>query len=180
MRSRSIRQEQTAVDPVNGAAAPGDGIYRAESVQRRPWSPAQILALAVGILFVVAGGIALARTGIHLHDVTAQRVTVAGVGQTQLLAYIEIGFGVLLLLAGSIPGASRSGMSFLGVTSLVFGIIVVAQPSTFTHPLGIDSSYGVFLIVVGAVVLITAMVAPVYGGVTRRARADTMPRRHTI
>lgn len=145
---------------------------------RRPWSPAQIIALAIGILFVVLGGIALARTGIHLNDVTNQRVTVAGVAQTQLLAYIEIGFGVLLLLVGSIPGAGRGAMSFLGLAAVIFGIIVVAQPSRFTHPLAIDSDYGVFVIAVGAVLLITAVVAPVYGGSTRRA--GVLPRRHTI
>jgi hypothetical protein len=120
----------------------------------------------------------LARTGIHLNDVTAQRVTVAGVGQTQLFAYIEIGFGALLLLVGSMPGAGRSAMGFLGVAAVIFGIMVVAQPSRFSHPLAIDSGYGVFLIVVGAVLLITAIVAPVYGGFSRRA--GTLPRRHTV
>jgi hypothetical protein len=175
MRSRVSREQDAGVDPtvqsaVDPPVAQSQRTYRAESVRRQPWSPAQVVAIAGGIIFAVFGGIALARTGIHFSNVTGQHVTVAGAGQTQLLAYIEIGFGALLLLAGSIPGAGRGGMSFLGVVALIFGIIVVAQPSTFSHPLGIGKGYGVFLIVVGAVLMITAMVSPVYWTGTRRAR----------
>src|ERR1700722_13651158 len=74
--------------------------YRATAVQRQPWSPAQLVALAAGILFVVIGGVALARTGINFNDVTGTTVKVAGAGQTQLMAYIEIVFGAVLLGAG--------------------------------------------------------------------------------
>jgi uncharacterized membrane protein HdeD (DUF308 family) len=121
------------------------------------------------MLLVVMGGIALARTGINFSDLTGTHVKVAGAGQTQLMAYIEIIFGAVSLGAGSIPGAGRGGMSFSGVIAVIFGVIVVAQPSTFTPRLGIGSGYGVFLIVIGAVLLITAMIAPVYLGGTRRA-----------
>ena len=60
-------------------------------------------------------------------------------------------------------------MSFLGIVALVFGIIVVAQASSFFHALGIGSGYGVFLIIVGAVLAITSMVSPIYWGFTRRS-----------
>ncbi|HEX4865241.1 MAG TPA: hypothetical protein VFV02_14315, partial [Acidimicrobiales bacterium] len=63
-------------------------------------------------------------------------------------------------------------MSFLGILGLVFGIIVVAQPSSFYHSLGIGSGYAVFLIAVGAVLMITAMVSPIYWGFSRRYGAS--------
>jgi uncharacterized membrane protein HdeD (DUF308 family) len=155
---------------VPAEAVAGDEAYEARSmsVERQPWSPAQLVAIILGIVFAVLGGIALARTGINSH-VTSDHVNVIGSIQTQLMGYIELAFGALLLVVGSIPGAGRGGMSFLGIVALVFGIIVVAQPSTFYHSLGIGSGYGIFLIVVGAVLAITSMVAPIYWGFSRRS-----------
>lgn len=150
----------------------GDGraAYETNSmaVERQPWSPAQVVAIVLGIVFVVLGGIALARTGINSH-VTSEHVSVIGSIQTQLMGYIELVYGALLLAVGSIPGAGRGGMSFLGILALVFGIIVVAQPSSFSHALGIGSGYGVFLIIVGAILAITSMVSPIYWGFSRRS-----------
>jgi uncharacterized membrane protein HdeD (DUF308 family) len=178
-RHSHVQPPATEPYPERGAAlSESADTYRATAVQHQPWSPAQLVALAAGVLFVVLGGIALARTGINLNDLTGKHVTVAGAGQTQLMAYIEIVFGAVSLVAGSIPGAGRGGMTFLGVLALIFGIIVVAQPKTFTPRLGIGNGYGIFLIVVGAVLLITAMIAPVYLGGTRRA--GTVQRRQRI
>lgn len=138
------------------------------AVQRQPWSPAQLVAIIPGILFVVLGGIVLARTGIGFNHLTSVHVAVAGSTQTQLMGYLELIYGALLLVVGSIPGAGRGGMSFLGILAVVFGIIVVAQPSSFYHALGIGNGYGIFLVVVGAILAITAMVAPIYWGFSRR------------
>ena len=161
--------------------AEGRGEYEANSmaVERQPWSPAQIVAIVLGIVFVVLGGIALARTGINSH-ITSEHVSVAGSIQTQLMGYIELVYGALLLAIGSIPGAGRAGMSFLGILGVVFGIVVVAQPSTFYHSLGIGSGYGIFLIIQGAILAITAMVSPIYWGFSRRsgyARSSGVSRR---
>lgn len=136
--------------------------------ERQPWSPAQIVSIILGIVFVVLGGIAIARTGVDFNRMTSEHVQVAGSTQTQLMGFLELIYGALLLIVGSIPGAGRAGMSFLGIVGLVFGIIVIAQPSSFYHPLGIGSGYGVFLIVVGAVLMITSMVSPIYWGFSRR------------
>jgi uncharacterized membrane protein HdeD (DUF308 family) len=141
---------------------------RSVMVERRPWSPAQVVAVIGGVIFLVIGGIALARTGVGGSSLTATHVKVAGAGQTQLMAYLELAFGALLLAAGSIPGAGRGGMTFLGLVSVVFGIIVAAQPSSFYRHLGIGSGYGVFLIIVGVILVVAAMVAPVYWGMDRR------------
>jgi hypothetical protein len=146
-----------------------DEAYRTVTVETRPWSPAQLVALLVGLVFVIFGGIALARTGIDLSNVSAKHVKVAGAGQTQLMAYIELAFGILLLIAGSVPGGIRGLISFLGVAALAFGIIVAAQPSSFKPRLGIGEGYGIFLAVVGAVLLLAGMLAPVFWGRQHKA-----------
>jgi hypothetical protein len=117
----------------------------------------------VGIIFVVLGGIALARTGIDFQHLTAKHVQVAGVGHTQVLAYLELGYGILMLAAASVPDAARGFMSFLGLVALAFGLVVAIQPSSFTHSLGITGGgYGVFLIIVGAVTVVAANLSPVF------------------
>jgi hypothetical protein len=149
--------------------AEDDEAYRTVTVEKRPWSPAQLVALLVGLVFVVFGGIALARTGIDLSHISSQHVKVAGAGQTQLMAYIELAYGILLLIAGSVPGGSRGLMSFLGVAALAFGIIVAAQPSTFTPRLGIGDGFGIFLAIVGAVLLLAGWLSPVFWGTEHKA-----------
>jgi hypothetical protein len=139
-----------------------DEAYSTVTVEKRPWSPAQPVALIVGLVFVVFGGLALARTGIDLGNLSVKHVKVAGAGQTQLMAYLELAFGILLLIAGSVPGGIRGLMSFLGVAALAFGIIVAAQPSSFTPRLGIGEGYGIFLALVGAILLLASMLAPVF------------------
>src|SRR5579864_4696193 len=85
--------------------AEGRAAYETNSmaVERQPWSPAQVVAIVLGIVFVVLGGITLARTGINSH-VTSDHVSVVGSVQTQLMGYIELVYGALLLAVGSIPG----------------------------------------------------------------------------
>lgn len=149
---------------------------RSVEVERRPWSPAQLVALALGVVFVVIGGIALARTGIHPDNLWSVQVTVAGAGQTQLMAYIELIFGALLLAAGAVPGAGRGGMVTLGLVAVVFGIVARAQPSSFAPRLGTGTGYAIFAIVVGAVLVLSAIVAPIYW--TTNQRYGTTRRRH--
>ena len=144
-------------------------VYRSITVERQAWSPAQLVALGFGVVFLAFGGIALARTGIHLDSVTAIHVSVAGAGQTQLTAYLELLFGALLVVVGSFPRAGRLGMILLGTISLAFGIVVAAQAATFRQPLGIGRGYGIFLTAAGAALLIGGVVSPGYRRVFRQA-----------
>ncbi len=175
----SWRRNEPMVAPENANVAQSSASNYSTAVQHQPWSPAQAVALILGIVFLVLGGIALARTGIHFNDVTGTHVRVAGSTQTQLMAYIELIFGALLILAGAIPGAGRGLMSFCGVVALVFGIVVTAQPSSFSHSLGIGKGYGIFLIIIGAVLLVSSIVAPIYwsrGSSQRRSGVGTRQR----
>lgn len=132
------------------------------SVVRAPWSPAQIVALVIGLIFTVMGGVTLARTGIDFSNVSATHTSVAGLDHTVLLGTIEFFFGLLLLGAGAVPGAGRGSMSFLGIVMLGFGLVVAIQPSTFHESLGMHASNGVFYVIFGTILLISAMVAPIF------------------
>lgn len=129
---------------------------------RAPWSPAQVVALVIGLIFTVMGGVALARTGINFSDVSSTHTQVAGMHHTVVLGLIELFLGLVLLGAGAIPGAGRGSMSFLGIVLLGFGLVVAIQPSSFHSSLGMHASGGVFYIVCGVVLLVAAMVAPVF------------------
>jgi hypothetical protein len=143
-------------------------------VQTGPWSPAQVVALAIGLFFAVLGGIALARTGLDLNDVHHPH-RVVGWGDwhhTPLLALIELGFGVVMMLAGAIPGAWRGAMGLLSAVALGFGIFVVADaaPGRLHNWLGVHHANGWLYIVVGAVGLAATMLSPVIWSRRRTTR----------
>src|SRR3954467_9345219 len=69
-----------------------------------PWSPAQLVALAFGIIFLVLGVAALAKTGLNANEFTGTHVSVIGFGHTPLLGAIELVFGLLMIMAGAVPG----------------------------------------------------------------------------
>src|ERR1700752_2873868 len=76
---------------------------RSVAMERRPWSPAQLVSITLGIVFVVLGGVAIARTGVDVNRLTGEHVSVAGSTQTQLAGYVELAYGASLLAVGSIP-----------------------------------------------------------------------------
>ena len=149
-----------------------DVIHNERGTSHTPWSPAQFVALAIGLLFVVLGGVALARTGIdtgHMFALTS----VGGLTITTLMGALAIVFGLAMLLVGAMPGASRFGMVTLGVISLGFGIIVAIQPTSFSHDLGITSSGAWLFIATGAISVLAAMLAPTFWSVGNRNQVET-------
>lgn len=141
------------------------------SVSRAPWSPAQFVALVIGLIFAVIGGVTLARTGIDFTQLTEKHTTVMGMGMTPLMGMIDFVIGLLLIGAGAVPGAGRGTMTFFGVLMLGFGIIVAIQPSSFHDSLGFGSGGGWFFIVCGALLILSAMLAPVIFDSDRHAVA---------
>ena len=140
------------------------------SVPRAPWSPAQIVALIVGAIFAILGGVALARTGVNFNHFTSTHTTVAGMDHTALLGTIELIVGLFLIGAGAIPGGARGGMSVFGVLTLGFGIVILIANNSVTmhNRLSTDSGTGWFFVVMGAVLLLAAMVSPVIFADDRR------------
>ncbi len=128
------------------------------TVARAPWSPAQIVALVIGLTYVVLGGVALARTGFNFSPYTY--TVVAGMPHTAVLGIIEIAFGVLVLASAAKPGIDRGVMNLAGTFALAGGLIVAIQPASFQRVLGANAGNGWLFVITGVVLLVAASVAP--------------------
>jgi hypothetical protein len=124
---------------------------------------AQVVALIVGVFFLVLGAIALARTGFE--DLTAE-TTVAGMPHTGLLGIVEIAFGVLLVMAAAAGAAGRGLMAFLGALALAWGIVVVVQPTILEDLLAMEQINGWVYLVAGLVTVLAGLFVPTF--LTRR------------
>ncbi len=151
------------LDPRHG---PAEGVETYREVRRPPWSPGQFVALVAGLVLVIMGGVALARSGLSFSNIPLTRSMVAGLPYTSLSALVQLVVGVILLGSATHPDTARSAMIFLGVVLVAFGLIVAIEPAPFTDLWGFDASSGVYYAVIGAVLLVAAAVSPVF--VSRR------------
>jgi len=138
----------------------------------RPWSPAQIIALVVGIAAVVMGIAGLAKTGLPLDHLDRPYHDVLGFRHSPLLGLSEIGFGVLLIIAGVVSGGARWLMALLGVVQMVFGVVVLVDvaPDRIHRWLGVGDPYGWLSVIVGAFLVLTAMLLPEITPARRESR----------
>ena len=127
------------------------------------WSPAQLVGLICGIGITVLGFVALARTGFNTDNIYSPHALAWRLPHSPLMALIEVGFGVLLILASVVPGGMRSFIALLGAIALSFGIVVVSMtpPDRLNHWLGVEDKNGWFYIVVGGVLLLAGLLSPV-------------------
>lgn len=127
-------------------------------VERR-WAldASDVISLLAGLLFGVIGLLALVDLGFG--DFPSDATTeVLGLTQTQLWGIASIVLG-LLLIAGS-GSIGRSATIFAGALTLVVGIVVVAAWDRLDPMIATDQAYGWLAILVGAVVLLAAIVIP--------------------
>lgn len=125
----------------------------------RLWTPAQILALVIGVIFAVLGGVALLRTGGIGTSIFEPVTSVAGLQYTPLLALIEVAFGLLLIAVGAFPSAA-DGVVFLGVLALAFGLLLVIEPDAFRSSIAAGSAHGWFYVVTGGLAALTGLATP--------------------
>lgn len=150
----------------------GDREVAERRVVWAPWSPAQLIALAFGIFLLILGAVTLSNTGIHGDTITATKTSTWGFGGTALLGLLEVGFALLLILAGAIPGAGRTTMALLGVIGLGAGIAVLASQTSLYDTFGVNDADGWLFLITGIVNLLAAMLAPVIFGADRRVVAS--------
>jgi hypothetical protein len=142
------------------------------SVDRPAWSPAQFIAAAIGVVLVVIGGVALARTGIRFSTTPLTRAQVAGLHFTSLAALMQLVAGVLLLAGAIYPETARGTMSFFGTGLLAFGLIVAIDPMAFFNQWGYSGATGVFYAVSGAIIIGTAALSPMFRSRSRVVAHD--------
>jgi hypothetical protein len=159
-----------------GVPQPVERVEGHQVVEHAPWSPAQAIVLAAGLVLVVIGGIALARTGLHFDNIPGTHAQAAGLKHTSLSALIELGVGVVLLGVGAVPGAARGLMTLFGALLLGAGLVIAIQPSSFRKWLGYDAGNGVFIAIIGGALLVAATVSPLIWGARDRRRVDSSSR----
>lgn len=158
-RSTAVRPEDR---PAGDRRAGEREVESRRSVNWMPWSPAQMIALAGGVIFMVMGPLAVIRGGVD--DIQAH-TSVWGLHHTSLMGLITIGFGALLAIAGAVPTLQRGLMVFLGVVALAWGIIVAMEPGGEFHSwLGAHTANGWVYIITGAAILLIGLIAPVVMG----------------
>jgi hypothetical protein len=128
------------------------------------WSPAQLVGMIVGIGITVLGFVALARTGFNTDNIYSPHALAWRLPHSPLMALIEVGFGVLLIVGSVAPGGIRSLIALLGAAALSFGIVVVSMrpPDRLNHWLGVEDKNGWFYIIVGGVLLLAGFLSPVF------------------
>ncbi len=161
----------------------------------RAWSPVQLIAPAMGCLFVLWGLINIGHSGFHPEHVFEPHDVLGGLHYTPFLASLEVGFGVAMLVGGALVRAARTrirtinglavGLGMVVVTlaggaALGLGIVILidAWPVQIHHWLNADHRDAVLYLVAGVVALTAAVsspfvLAPAPGGFDQARDAPT-------
>jgi len=143
---------EPVVQPVQPVvAAP----YHAETVRRARYgsfSPAALIAGIVAVVLLILGGITVARGGFDKID---DPINVAGTTATTLLGLIELGFGLLLLIAAL--SRAREAIMLLGILGAVAAFVAVFQPTNGHDSLRIERGFAVVLAIALVVVVLSAL-----------------------
>jgi uncharacterized membrane protein HdeD (DUF308 family) len=119
---------------------------------RRELDLVTIVGSAVGVLLVVIGLVALARTGFALDALTTATASVGPFDRTPLMAIVEVTLGVAVI--GASLSADRGGLLAVGILTLVFGLVVVIEPGAFVAALGAGATTGVLYVLIGIACLL--------------------------
>ncbi len=124
---------------------------------RQRLNPAAVVAGIAGAAILILGLVALSRANV---DGTFNEpiFQVAGFDHTQLLAFIEVILGAMLLTAAGT--SSLSGMRVLGAATVIGSFVAVIEPKVLGGNLEIEGGYAILMLILGAATLIAAAVLP--------------------
>jgi hypothetical protein len=129
-------------------------LERWDRVESR-WNLGSVLVLLAGAALAVLGAVALARTGID-RTWFGPTEEVAGIHHTPLLAVIEAGVGLLLVIAG-LAGAPVLA-SFVGISTAMAAGVAALEPDLVADQLATERWWLVALAVAGAGLAVLSMV----------------------
>lgn len=119
----------------------------------------QIIAMAMGIFFLVMGALGLARGGVE--SWTSPTVEVAGLGMTPLLAAIHLVVGIIAMIGAASRLEARGTGMFLGALLVAGGIVALVQS---IDALGWTEANGVAYLIIGIVAMLAAAITPIVIG----------------
>jgi hypothetical protein len=120
----------------------------------------QLAACGVGLGLVVAGLVAVARTGFRDLGLFTPVVEVGGRSATPLAAGLWLLLGLHLLAAGSGTVAEQR-LRLTGLVLGVLGVVFLVEPAAFVEPLAIEEGSGTALLAGGALLVTASFVPPV-------------------
>ncbi|MGI8662838.1 MAG: hypothetical protein ACR2LQ_06445 [Acidimicrobiales bacterium] len=165
MFRRTIREDVSTGD---GERVAADRYDRVDE-RSRVVDPNRVIALLAGLGFLLLGALVLVDTGFG--DFPSNPIaSVAGFTQTPLLGVIDVALG-LLLLAGA-ADRDRSMSVFAGGLMLVAGIVAAVEAEKLPAAVRTNSGFGWTVALVGAIVLIAALVIPTAYSRSRVVRSD--------
>jgi hypothetical protein len=149
--------EQETEPPPPPAAVPAYEPETARPVKtRRRFTWGQVLILLAGVTSLVFGIGAIALAGLA-GSITEPVVDVFGFSHTPLLGVIEVGAGVVLILAALIPGG-RWVAALVGGGAIAGGALILAEYDWTQTELAAEQRFGWVAIGIGAAAYIGAMV----------------------
>lgn len=134
--------------------------HRRTAVGRSRFTVGQAVSGLLGLLLVVAGGVAIARVGFD--SFTGETVAVLGLGHTLLMGLIDVIVGLIFLSSASTMFGVRSTLIGLGSLALAFGAVVAIEPGPFVDILGDGRALGVAYVVIGTVALAAGLSTPTF------------------
>jgi hypothetical protein len=126
-------------------------------VTHRRFDPAAVFTVIGGLALAVVGAVAVARAGLD-GPIDDPVVQVAGVSHTALLGLIEIGVGLLTVLAGL--SRDRGTILFATIAFGVAALVAAIEPSVGGGALAIERSWAIVLVVGFGFLALVAALAP--------------------
>lgn len=162
----SVHQDQDVVEGAGNTPVAESTV----TTRRASGGPGQILGGLAGLVLTVVGVLAVVRSGID-GSMNSPRADVFGLQQSALVGAVEVVIG-LVMIAGAASAWNRSLLGFSGGIVFVAGIIVAAASTKILKDLGTTKSTGAFMIVIGVVAMVSAML-PTFTRSTSHARVET-------
>jgi hypothetical protein len=122
------------------------------------WRWAGLFSVAVGLFFVIMGAVTLVGAGLS-EPIDEPVIEVLGFGHTAVLGFIELAVGFVLVVAGA-STAGSTVEAFVGMLLVVGGILGWADSGEVSATLGLENSYCVLAIVLGAAVTLVSILTP--------------------
>jgi hypothetical protein len=136
-----------------------EGLETSRTSPRMRFDLLQLVAWVLGLYFVVAGLVAVARAGFDDLGLTEPVVEVGGQPATPLLAALWLLLGLVLLAAGTGEVGERK-LRIGGVLLGILGAVWMIEPGAFTPYLGIERESGAALLGMGVALTAASFVPP--------------------